>query len=248
MWNVLYENQIEALASTVTELRTVGNVKLDCRLKCFKVKLKILLVKDVCKYSFKLLKWKAVFAESVRSLRIFAYVIYRILIVWLKWYWCFTRTLDFYRACCAVGRMTRSTNCHNSERASESCTLSNKNISNGKSVFEAYIPPLCAISEKRPLETMSHSSFSSYSFDFLCKNGYSGIWVGGKSSLLPGEISRLRSSNSGQVGTRFFVLFEYPVTIYIGNDCWKRGCTTWREGVLTPALKTALLSLAKRRP
>lgn len=86
-------------------------------------------------------------------------------------------------------------------------------------VFEAYIPPLCAISEKRPLETMSHSSFSSYSFDFLCKNGYSGIWVGGKSSLLPGEISRLRSSNSGQVGTRFFVLFEYPVTIYIGNDC-----------------------------
>lgn len=204
MWKVLYENQIEALASTVTELRTVGNVKLDCRLKCFKVKLKILLVKDVCKYSFKLLKWKAVFAESVRSLRIFAYVIYRILIVWLKWYWCFTRTLDFYRACCAVGRRTRSTNCHNSERASESCTLSNKNISNGKSVFEAYIPPLCAISEKRPLETMSHSSFSSYSFDFLCKNGYSGIWVGGKSSLLPGEISRLRSSNSGQVGTRFF--------------------------------------------
>lgn len=56
MWKVLYENQIEALASTVTELRTVGNVKLDCRLKCFKVKLKILLVKDVCKYSFKLLK------------------------------------------------------------------------------------------------------------------------------------------------------------------------------------------------
>lgn len=113
VWKVLYENQIEALASTVTELRTVGNVKLDCRLKCFKVKLKILLVKNVCKYC-KLLKWKAVFAknekrESVRSLRIFAYVIYRILIVWLKWYWCFTRTLDFYHACCAVGRMTRST-------------------------------------------------------------------------------------------------------------------------------------------
>lgn len=136
VWKVLYENQIEALASTVTELRTVGNVKLDCRLKCFKVKLKILLVKNVCKYCFKLLKWKAVFAknekrESVRSLRIFAYVIYRILIVWLKWYWCFTHTLDFYHACCAVGRMTRSTNCHNSERASESCTLSNNYISNG---------------------------------------------------------------------------------------------------------------------
>lgn len=56
VWKVLYENQIEALASTVTELRTVGNVKLDCRLKCFKVKLKILLVKNVCKYCFKLLK------------------------------------------------------------------------------------------------------------------------------------------------------------------------------------------------
>lgn len=74
-------------------------------------------------------------------------------------------------------------------------------------MFEAYIPPLCAISEKRPLETMSHSSFSWYSFDFLCKNGYSGIWgKKKKSSLLPGEISRLRFSNSGQVGTRFFFL------------------------------------------
>lgn len=83
-------------------------------------------------------------------------------------------------------------------------------------MFEAYIPPLCAISEKRPLETMSHSSFSSYSFDFLCKNGYSGIWVGGKSSLLPGEISRQTRDKLGQ---GFFVLFEYPVTIYIGNDC-----------------------------
>lgn len=141
-------------------------------------------------------------------------------------------------------------NCHNSERASESCTLSNKNISNGKSVFEAYIPPLCAISEKRPLETMSHSSFSWYSFDFLCKNGYSGIWGGNLLSFLVKlvDLDPQTRDKLGQGGFLCFVLFEYPVTIYIGNDCWKRGRTTWREGVLTPALKTALLSLTKRRP